>query len=319
MLPSSPYDIAETAHVDRLHRSRVHPAVQVRITLMECLEYREFDSVWELHWETKTAILWDLRQRKIVNEIKWLDPRNKVENTNNMTFEETVLLRALYEENKQSPFVLLSDLLFVAMKQTNNASHTLYVFWPLKAYTQSQLEELSVLYLKPRHINNIIVVSERMGKTQSFITMLEYRGITATFFSYDDLKFNITKHVLVPTYRVVSESKLRENGLRPQDLPNLPTLLTTDPVCVFCGWPQGTVLRIESVTGKPTSEYRIVRPSHTYRETPTHPTAKNHPLEPKQINLPPNTQPRRDPFKYEITEFLKNLKPKENSMEIISE
>jgi len=164
-----------------------------------------------------------------------------------------------------------------------HARDAVCVFWPTKPYTKGQLEDICTQFLKPKLFERVVVVSEHSLKTQNkhpakaqnkhpvktqSAAIFEYRGIDCTFFSYDDLKFNITKHVLVPRYEVVPHEQLPRLGISLCDVWRLPTLRTTDPVCIFYAWRIGTILKIRSITGKPAPEFRVVRPEHTYVPQP---------------------------------------------------
>ncbi len=285
MLTSSPYTINDAFHLTRTKNqesSPFHPATRSRITLMECLEARGYDGVYELHWPTKVALQWDLAQKKMTTEIKWLAKDAE---------QDEMVTQMLTDCD-------LDDLLFIAY--TNKSKNVCCVFWPLKPYTKSQMDEIAITYLQPKKINNIIVVSEQPVKAQCSV-VFQHRGIECTFFSYDDLKFNITQHILVPKYKVVPHDQLPSN-IKPVDIYRLPTLLKTDPVCVFYGWCVGTVLQIESLTGKPEPEYRIVRSDHTWH--PARPTVSAlvpTPI-PKHTTFQRSLQPRQQ---HNIREFLK--------------
>jgi len=261
MLLSSPYSIHEAAYQNRWNtgtseESPFHPATQSRITLLECLESRGFDYVFELHWPSKVALQWNLAEKKVVAEVKWL----AVDEQKNSSFVTFDLLSMLDLES-----CFIEDLLFIAYNtRNNNFVNVTCVFWPQKAYTKSSLDEICISYLIPKCIFNVIVVSDQPVKPQCSV-VFQHRGIDHTFFSYDDLKFNITKHLLVPKYRIVPYEQLTSVGIKPIDMYRLPTLLKSDPICVFFGWREGTILQIESIMGKPAPEFRIVRSDHTYK------------------------------------------------------
>lgn len=255
MLLSSPYAaINDAFHHARMGESPFHPGRRARITLMECLEARGYDCVYELHWPTKVAIQWDLEQKKIVSDVKWNECDKRNEYVNEKRISETSFITSLLLDTS------FDDLLFVACR-TKHEKETLCVFWPLKPYTKSQMDEICLSFLLPHKITTIIVVSEQPVKTQCCL-LFQHRGIDCTFFSYNDLKFNITHHILVPKYRVMTTLP---PTIKPIDKYRLPTLLKTDPVCIFYGWKVGTVVQIESLTGKTEPEYRIVRADHMWR------------------------------------------------------
>mmetsp|Transcript_7263 Transcript_7263/g.13388 ORF Transcript_7263/g.13388 Transcript_7263/m.13388 type:complete len:225 (+) Transcript_7263:486-1160(+) len=84
------------------------------------------------------------------------------------------------------------------------------------------------------------------------------------FFSYSELKFDITKHSMVPRHKVLSASEraalLESKGIKETQLPRI---LTTDPVARYYGMEKGDIVEIErpsKETGKYVT-YRIVLPA----------------------------------------------------------
>jgi hypothetical protein len=242
-----PYDVYEGFYKSRnLHR--LHPGWRARQTLFECLETRKFEFVWELHWGSRTAILWDLTKKKRVDEVKLEgDPDAR---------ETTKLIFNLMMKLKISDLPCLEDLVMMAFTAS---THTL-IWWPPKLYTDLQFEKMYSDFFHPHNLKNHIFLVDKKQKVPH--TWFRFRELNATVFAYEDLAFNITKHILMTQYEVVPK-----NEVKPSDFPKLPTLLMTDPVCIFHGWQEDTLLRVKSVTGQPTFDYRVVRSQHFQPET----------------------------------------------------
>lgn len=92
--------------------------------------------------------------------------------------------------------------------------------------------------------------------------LLKSVKINLEHFLIEELQFNITKHHLVPKHRILEESEQKAllNKLR-CDISNLPTILTSDPVCRFFGAKIGDVFEItrNSQTAGTAFYYRAVR------------------------------------------------------------
>lgn len=101
----------------------------------------------------------------------------------------------------------------------------------------------------------VFVLKDKINNMDSFSSMLESfmreNGVFVQIFCLDDLQFNITKHVLVPDMRVVSEEEkaqiLEKYSARPDQMPQI---LKSDPHAKFVGVKKGDLCE-------------IVRPSET--------------------------------------------------------
>lgn len=301
MIQSSPYTIVcDPQHAfqhTRIHANPSHPATRSRITLIECLESRGFTTVLELHWPTRVAIVWNLEQKRVETEVKFQETKSNHDNNEKESLTFCEFMFPSFND----------DLIFVACrmnsahlfdkkrsqnewKEFNRQCETTCVFWPKWPYNKPQLDNL-LKYLTVQSISNVIMITEQPTKGQSRNVMFQHRGIDCTFFSYDDLMFNITRHVCVPTYKPIPHDQLSTYKIQLSDIWNLPTLLKTDPICIFHGWKVGTVLQIQRNTND-IPEYRIVRPYHTYRPLPE--------LKPISYSVTP-IQEQKEQKEHEIT------------------
>lgn len=73
-------------------------------------------------------------------------------------------------------------------------------------------------------------------------------------FSMDELKYNITKHRLVPKHTKTTEEEYKELK---KFVTKLPVMLKTDPICRYYNYKSGNVIRVERFDGN--IIYRIVR------------------------------------------------------------
>ena len=86
-----------------------------------------------------------------------------------------------------------------------------------------------------------------------------FPDISTEFFRLDELQYNITKHVIVPNFKVMKKSE-RLNLLQTVALRDLPRMLTTDPVSRYYNWKRGTIVFAEchSIRGHTYTEYRVI-------------------------------------------------------------
>ena len=78
--------------------------------------------------------------------------------------------------------------------------------------------------------------------TKQFIST-EVEDMLVQLYSEKELRFNITKHELVPTHRLLKANE-KENLLSRYKLKHLPVILTSDPVCRYYGCLSGDILEI---------------------------------------------------------------------------
>jgi DNA-directed RNA polymerase subunit H (RpoH/RPB5) len=101
--------------------------------------------------------------------------------------------------------------------------------------------------------HGIIIYNEVITSTAKKIidTLQDYFIET---FSMDELKYNITKHRLVPKHVKANEEEYKELK---KFGPKLPVMLKTDPVTRYYNYKSGDIIRVERFDGN--IIYRIVR------------------------------------------------------------
>lgn len=139
----------------------------------------------------------------------------------------------------------------------------LLIIWVLG--TKIKIDTINNLYSEYRStdINNVIIVTD-IGTTppvKHIIPRLRSQGFKVEIFDISELKFNITKHRLVPKHiplsqkekmEIVNEYKCKES--------DLPKISINDPISRYFGLERGTLVKIirnkETTTSYVT--YRIV-------------------------------------------------------------
>lgn len=114
--------------------------------------------------------------------------------------------------------------------------------------------------LERQNIKKLILVSED-GASYSAQKFIDECSLEINFFRIKELMFNVTKHILVPKHRIMSEQEKREflssRKIRENELPKI---LKTDPVAKYFGAKKGDIFEIErfSETASVSYYYRIV-------------------------------------------------------------
>ena len=101
-------------------------------------------------------------------------------------------------------------------------------------------------------IDNITPFAQKELKTS-------FPEISTEFFRLAELQFNVTRHAIVPKFRVMKKSE-RLNLLQTVALRDLPRMLITDPVSRYHNWKRGTIVTAEchSIRGHTYTEYRVI-------------------------------------------------------------
>lgn len=74
------------------------------------------------------------------------------------------------------------------------------------------------------------------------ISNMEELKIDIELFNASDLKFNITKHILVPKHEALSKEETIEFKIKYGT--SIPVLLKTDPICKFYNFSKGEIIRV---------------------------------------------------------------------------
>ena len=75
-------------------------------------------------------------------------------------------------------------------------------------------------------------------------------------FNYDELTFNLTKHIFCPTYEVIDKSTIIPSLVHANQLP---VILANDPASKYYGWVPGQVIKVidDNFTTDVLSDYHI--------------------------------------------------------------
>jgi len=149
-----------------------------------------------------------------------------------------------------------SILNFVCTKDNSLSIH----FTTEDKLSKKTLESLSNEY-SAQGINSIILITNTK-LNPACKALLKSIKLNVEHFLVEELQFNITKHHLVPHHRVMPMDEQKELlGRLKCEIGNLPTILTTDPVCRFFGAKVGDVFEIRrnSQTAGTALYYRAVR------------------------------------------------------------
>lgn len=91
----------------------------------------------------------------------------------------------------------------------------------------------------------IVITSEGITPCVKKIIDNSY-NVRIEVFSEDELGYNVTKHSLVPKHELASQSELAELK---KHLPNLPIILSKDPVVKFLGFEKKQVVKVTRKSG----------------------------------------------------------------------
>lgn len=128
----------------------------------------------------------------------------------------------------------------------------LYILFATEQNTKLNVQLINryISYIVEKDIKHCIIV--HLSKTvnvniknivQNFQIL---KNSIIEFFHHDDLRFNITKHVLVPIHeKVVDTPEYSEySNIKKKYAKYLPILLSTDPVARFHGFRKGDIVKI---------------------------------------------------------------------------
>lgn len=110
-------------------------------------------------------------------------------------------------------------------------------------------------------INDVILITSSKLNPACKV-LLKSIKLNLEHFLIEELQFNITRHHLVPRHRMMGTEEQKELLKKLKcEVTNLPTILTTDPVCRFFGAKAGDIFEItrNSQTAGTALYYRAVR------------------------------------------------------------
>jgi DNA-directed RNA polymerase I, II, and III subunit RPABC1 len=156
--------------------------------------------------------------------------------------------------------------LVASKKIVNNCSHTVPDINVIFATDYMGGEEVKfnikivnsyIAYINARKLKHVLIIHQ--GKITSRVkdTISNYqilKKIKIEVFTQNELKFNITKHRLVPKHEVMTKEESKEFKLKYGNKFN--SILVTDPVSRFYGYEKGDIVKIYRNSG--IIIYRIV-------------------------------------------------------------
>lgn len=163
-------------------------------------------------------------------------------------FSSTKLDKSTYEEEKQVKYLFEQgnkQILVVISFESGN-----------KEFINSLVRELNQMKIK----NCILVIKPTINQTKTIscqskelILLLRNAGENSVFveiFNFDELKYNVTKNILVPKHELLSEEEtnilLNEYKIKRNQLP---VIFDTDPQVRYHGWNEGSVIKITRKNG----------------------------------------------------------------------
>lgn len=160
---------------------------------------------------------------------------------------------SLYPNAQSNPSVLN----FIASKDNNSlAIH----FTSEEKLAKKNLEMLSNEYSAQGVETVVLVTFNKLNPACK--ALLKSIKLMVEHFLIEELQFNITKHVLVPKHRIMSQAEVDKLLIDIKcQKSNLPTILTTDPVARYFGAKVDEVIEITrpSQTAGISIYYRAVR------------------------------------------------------------
>lgn len=116
------------------------------------------------------------------------------------------------------------------------SNHTLYVYYFNNVNPIKSLEEFVSNSLNYDKVMLIGFDSEK--KNKGYTVILDKLGlIPLETFTFEDLMYNVTKHISVPKHTLIKNFNLASKD-------ELPILLTSDPVARYYGWVNGDIIQI---------------------------------------------------------------------------
>lgn len=124
---------------------------------------------------------------------------------------------------------------------------SIMVFFNIGPKVNNERIQDYVARMKSLSINHCIVVYSQSVTSQAQKIIEELQDMRIELFSYDSLRYNITKHRLVPKHTQLS--KAEGKAFKEAYGTKIPVLLTTDPVVRFYDFQKGDIIKIERPNG----------------------------------------------------------------------
>ena len=101
----------------------------------------------------------------------------------------------------------------------------------------------------------ILVYKTNTPSVKNIIKEANNIGLEIELFTEDELQYNITEHVLVPTHKALNKRDCKE--FKDKHGSQVPVLLRTDPICRFYNFRKGSIIKVTRRNGF--VAYRIVK------------------------------------------------------------
>lgn len=148
----------------------------------------------------------------------------------------------MLHDRKLNDFEEIGNCAFIS----ENENHTvlIYFFTEAKAGIKS-VKNLQETYNNISNCNHIIIIY-RSNITIFAKNALEEMKIQIELFQEDELKYNVTKHFLVPKHRLIDDQNEINNICDKYKctINKFPILLKTDPISRYFDFKQGSLIEI---------------------------------------------------------------------------
>ncbi len=144
--------------------------------------------------------------------------------------------------------------------EENNKKVYVHFYNSDKSFGKKTLSDLMANIIEKYQDDNILVILILKDKENNMVTKElqkpNYRNVE--IFLQQSLIFNITKHILVPEHKLLTEEEEKNFKFNKKELP---TILKTDPVAKYYGMKTGQICQIKrtSTVAGFTYYYRVVK------------------------------------------------------------
>jgi DNA-directed RNA polymerase I, II, and III subunit RPABC1 len=158
---------------------------------------------------------------------------------------DSVVIETLKEMLEQRGYTVYdTDEGIVGRKGTKGA---VIVFFNIGPKVNNERIQDYIARMKSLCINHCIIVYSQSITSQAQKIVDELQDMRMELFSYDSLRYNITKHRLVPKHTQLT--KAEGKAFKETYGTKIPVLLATDPVARFYDFQKGDIIKIERLNG----------------------------------------------------------------------
>lgn len=140
----------------------------------------------------------------------------------------------LYSKNNENKELVYS-------KDLKNSIDSIIIFFPQEKKVNIDIVKEKIYRMKNNNIKKCIIVYKETI-TSSAKKTLELLSSDIELFIEEELKYNITKHYLVPKHILLPDSEKRK--LKEKFGKKMPVLLKSDPVSRFYNYKKGDIIKI---------------------------------------------------------------------------